>query len=234
MKKIFKFYAIIWVIALAVFNIVCFVSPSKIGEFSKFGGTFWIGYIFITIAFLGQLGIAYKAFDVKTRDKLFLNISLISVSYTTLIAITVCGVLCMAIPGLPNWIGIIACFAVLAFGIISIIAANAAIDTISDIDDKIKTKTAFIKSLTADCETLVRKATTDEVKSETKRVFETIRYSDPVSNVALNGIEKEISMKFEDFSAAVECDEIDNIKALADEVCNLLITRNAKCKGLKK
>lgn len=42
MKKTFKFYAIIWVICLALFNVISFVTPDEIAGISKFSGSFWI------------------------------------------------------------------------------------------------------------------------------------------------------------------------------------------------
>lgn len=82
---------------------------------SKFNGAFGAGYIFITIAFVGQLGCAYKAFKAENLKKMFYNIPLISVSYTGLIAMLVVGTVCMAVPFIPYWVGIIACLLVLAF-----------------------------------------------------------------------------------------------------------------------
>ena len=54
MKKSLKFYAIVWALCLAVFNVITFVTPNEIGGVSKFCGSFWGGYIFITVAFIGQ------------------------------------------------------------------------------------------------------------------------------------------------------------------------------------
>ena len=56
MKKTFNYYSICWLISLVVFNVIAFVTPNDIAGVSKFTGTFWSGYIFITLAFIGQLG----------------------------------------------------------------------------------------------------------------------------------------------------------------------------------
>ena len=63
MKKTFNYYSICWLISLVVFNVIAFVTPNDIAGVSKFTGTFWSGYIFITLTFIGQLGCAYKAFQ---------------------------------------------------------------------------------------------------------------------------------------------------------------------------
>ena len=54
MKKNFKSYAIIWAIGLGIFNLCAFLVPSP----TKFTPSFWLGYAFITIAFILQLGTA--------------------------------------------------------------------------------------------------------------------------------------------------------------------------------
>ena len=89
MKKKFGLYSIVWLLCLAVFNVIAFVTPNKIGELSKFSGSFWIGYIFITVAFLGQLVCAFFAFRAKDLKKFFYRLPLISVSYGGLVAMII-------------------------------------------------------------------------------------------------------------------------------------------------
>ena len=54
MKKTFNFYLVIWTILLALFNIITFVNIGWEG-YDKYTASFWIGYIFITVTFFGQL-----------------------------------------------------------------------------------------------------------------------------------------------------------------------------------
>ena len=232
MNKKFKYYALIWAILLAVFNVICFITPDEAAGMSKFGGAFWAGYIFITIAFIGQLVCAYIALKTDDKTKLFYNIPIIRVSYTGLILTLVFGALCMAIPNLPNWVGVIVCLIILAFNAIAVIKAKAASDVVEKIDEKVKAKTLFVKSLTVDAESLLARATTPEAKSACKKVFEAVRYSDPMSNDALAGVESQITLKFSEFSNAVT-GETDGIGNLANELVTLIGDRNKKCKLLK-
>ena len=233
MKKIFNSYIIIWAILLALFNVVAFVSPAEAGGLSKFGGAFWSGYIFITLAFLGQLAVSYLAFQAENNEKLFLNLPLVTISYTGLILTIVFGALCMAAPNLPNWVGIILCFAILAFNAIAVVKAKLAGEAVENVDKKIKTKTFFIKSLTVDAETLMAKATSDVAKAECKKVYEAIRYSDPMSDEALSSAEMSITLKFNELSDAVEKGDDEKITELSKEVMILIEDRNKKCKLLK-
>lgn len=232
MNKNFKYYALIWAILLAVFNVICFITPDEAAGMSKFGGAFWVGYVFITVAFIGQLVCAYIALNTNDKTKLFYNIPIIRVSYTGLILTLVFGAVCMAIPNLPNWVGIIVCLLILAFTAIAVIKAIAASDVVEDIDAKVKAQTLFVKSLAVDAESLLSRATTPEAKDACKKVFEAVRYSDPMSNDALAGVESQITLKFNELSEAVS-GGADNVKNIADELVILIGDRNRKCKLLK-
>lgn len=232
MNKNFKYYAGIWAILLVIFNIVTFVSPNEAAGMTKFGGAFWVGYIFIILAFIGQLAVSFFAFNAKNMQKFFYKIPLIRISWTGLVLTLVFGVLCMVIPDLPNWIGIVACFAVLGFNAISLAKANVAADLVGEIDDKIKAQTSFIKSLTVNAESLMSRAQNETAKSATKKVYEAVRYSDPMSNDDLSGIESEIAIKFNQFAGEVTANSED-ITTIAEELIVLISDRNKRCRLLK-
>lgn len=232
MKKVFKFYSVIWAVLLALFNVISFVSVGWAG-IPKHSPSFWIGYVFITLSFIGQIVCSYFALKDDDIKKTFYNVSLISTSYTGLILSFVFGGLCMIISPLPYWVGIILCAIVLAINIIAVIKASAAVDIVSKIDDKVKTKTFFIKSLTVDAESLIAHAKSEIIKAECKKVCEAVRNSDPMSNDALASIESDITIKFSKFSEAVVSEDSEAVVILADEIIILLGDRNKKCKLLK-
>lgn len=233
MKKNFKFYIIIWAILLVLYNLTVFlVRPVIPGYIINYDARFWISWGVIIATFIGQLFCAKVAFDSKNNEKLFLNIPLITQSYTALVVATIAGSALMLIPDCPAWIAAIVCAAVFGFGAISVIKVKAAADIVSDTDDKIKTQTLFIKSLTVDAEGLISRAKSEAVKAECKKVYEAIRYSDPMSSDALTGIESQITLKFNEFSNAVTSGT-DNIETLANEVVILVGDRNKKCILLK-
>ena len=233
MSKNFKFYAIIWSVMLAIFNIAVFVSPAEAAEMNKFGGAFWSGYIFITIAFIGQLVLSYIAFQAKNLQKFFYKIPLIRISWSGLILTLIFGVLCMVIYGLPNWVGIILCFAILGFNAISLAKASLAAELVEATDEKVKTQTFFIRSLTVDAESLMARAKNDAVKAECKKVYEAVRYSDPMSYDDLASLESQITIQYHSFAQAVENDDYGLVVATAKELNVLISNRNQKCQLLK-
>lgn len=232
MKKTFKYYFSVWAILFVLFNVVAFVSVGWEGQ-EKYTASFWVGYIFIALALVGQLLCAKVAFEAKNLTKLFYNLPLISVSWTGLLVSFVIGGLCMLISPLPYWVGVIVCSVVLAITAIAVIKANVVAEAVTEIDKKIKTQTFFIKSLTVDAEGLLARANSEEMKVECKKVYDTIRYSDPMSHEALSGVESQITLKFVELTEAVSGCELDNIKKLAREVCVLVDDRNKKCRLLK-
>ena len=232
MKSNFKYYVIVWAVLVALFNVIVFVTPNQIAGVSKFDGSFWVGYIFIMITFVAQLGVAWYSLK-DDITKTFYRMPLLSISYGSLIAVMIVGILCMVIPGFPVWVGIILCLLVLAFSIVSMMQAQAAASVIGDIDTKIKNKTFFIKSLTVDIDSLLARAASSEMSEELKKVYEVVRYSNPMSNDALSGIESSITIKVSELSECVGKADIEGVKVLVKEINILLNDRNKKCKLLK-
>ena len=227
MNKKFKMYIACWMILVALFNVAVFVTPLEQG------GAFWPGYIFIMVAFLAQLITAWYTFLEKNIQKLFYKISLIRISWTGLVLTILFGTACIVVPVIPYWVGIVLCFAVVGFNVISIIKANIAADIVSNLDEKIKVSTFFIKSLTADVEGLVSRAQSAKVKEECKKIYEKVRYSDPMSNVEFRKIEIKITDKYSELAKAVEEDNYKTVENTAKEMISLVEDRNRKCKLLK-
>ena len=233
MKKSFGAYIIGWLAALGLFNVITFVTPNEINGVSKFDTLFWVAYAFITLFFIGQLACAYFVFRADSLQKTFYNISLFKITISALIAILVVGGLCMAVIQIPEWIGIIACSIVLTISIIAVVKATMAISAVSEIDKKNKTKTLFIKMLTAEAQALMAKTDDEQLQGIAKKVFEAIRYSDPMSDSALCAIEDKISDTFKDFTVAIESNSIEAAQSSSKALLSLIGERNAKCKILK-
>ena len=232
MKKRFNLYIVALAVLLALFNVIAFVSVGWAGQ-EKYTSSFWIGYVFINVMFIGQLICSYMAFKADSAKKLFYNISLIRTSYIGLIVSFIVGGLCMLISPLPYWVGVIVCAIVLVANVLSVVKATAAIDEIERIDTKVKTQTFFIKSLTVDADTLMASAKSEAVKAECRKVYEAIRYSDPMSHDTLSSVESQITVKLVELSEAVKTDDANKVIAITNEIVVLVADRNKKCKLLK-
>lgn len=232
MKQIFKLYAMAWAIMFTLFQVISFAVPGWAGV-EKYTPSFWIGYLCITVSFFGQLVCAYFALKAEESGKAFYRISLVVTSYTGLLLSFVFGGLCMLVSTLPFWAGIVLCAIVLAFNAVSIMKASISSTIVEHADEKEKAQVFFLKSLTSEAETLLSKAKSEAVKKECKRVYETVRYSDPVSCEALSAAEGEIVVKFSMFTKAVNENNVADVKEISDELVILLEDRNKKCRLLK-
>jgi hypothetical protein len=77
------------------------------------------------------------------------------------------------------------------------------------------------------------KATDGSIKKTLKDLAETIRYSDPMSSPQLAAVENKIEAKVAVLAETVEKTDWDAVKALCNELQQLLAERNRKCKILK-
>lgn len=233
MSKNVKLYAVVWVILVALFNAIVFITPSEYNGVDKFTDTFWIGYALVTIAFIGQLVCSYIGLKEDNLTKVFYNIPLLRISIVGLVVSIIAGAVLMAIPTIESWIAAIVCLVILGFVAIATIKAEVVGDVVSAIDNKIKAQTFFIKNLTVDAQNLLARANTPEAKAVVNKVYEAIRYSDPMSNENLNDIESRIGYEFRTFEMAVKNDDVAIINSQAEELLILINNRNNKCKALK-
>lgn len=119
MKKALKYYKVIWLALLALFNVIAFVTPTKIVGTNKYDGGFWLSYCFVMAAFIVHLGYVCRMFSgstlVKTNRK---ATPAITISSVELLIMIIVGLICMLVPRIDKWIGIIACSVVFALSVI--------------------------------------------------------------------------------------------------------------------
>lgn len=234
MKKNFKPYALIWAIFLIAFNVIVFLIQPIIPKYTvKYDATFWTAWAFIIVAFIGNLVCANEAFKAENLKKLFYNIPLITISRSALITILIMGSGLMIIPNCPAWVAAVICIIILTFNAVAVVKASWTIDVVETVDEKIKSNTSFIKMLTVDAETLISKAKNEEFKTLTKKVYEAVRYSDPMSNTKLADIEKQIESEFLLFAKAVKSDNMSLADSSSENLISLIDERNKKCRVLK-
>lgn len=226
MKNGKKYFVIVWAIIFAIFNLATFLIPHF------YNLTFWICYAFTVLAFLGELACGITVFGKEKADGVFLGVPVLHISYIGTVAMLIVSVVFTAIK-MPAFISAIVCFLILAFTALAVIKATVAAEMVQNLGQKVKEKTLFVKMLTVDADSVMSRAKSDAVKAEAKRVYEAIRYSDPMSSEALSGVESQITLKFDSFAQSVDEDDYELAKANADELLILINDRNKKCKMLK-
>ena len=232
MKKQSKHYLIAWAILLVLFNGIAFAMPGWITH-EKFTASFWIGYVFVTVSFVGQLFCACRAFRAENKTKLFYSIPLIRISYTGLVITFIFGGLSMLLSALPGWVAAVVAVIVLAATAVAVIKADAAAELVEQVDETVKNRTALIRSLTAEAESLQAAAKSSEAKAACKKVYEALRYSDPMSHEGLAEVEQALAAQVAKFAEEVRTDDAEQIKLGQREIEGLVCKRNRMCKELK-
>ena len=234
MKRAFKFYLIAWAIMFVLFNVVVIALPKETTvagvTYTKLGGLSWITLIVFELCFVGHLICTWIALKQNKLSGTFYRLPLIRLSYACIIVTTVIGCVMMAVPNLPDWIPLIVALIIMALYAVTVLKAAAAAQIVEDIDEKVKVQTAFIKTLTVDAQTLLSRAKSEPIKNACKKVFEAVRYSDPMSADALSDVESRIRTEFDSFTDAVISDNADAATASADELLTLIKERNSRCK----
>ena len=234
MNKNFKYFGITWIVGFIIFNAVTFLIPNQIFGVTRFDkSVFWTAYALITLSFIVQLITAYKFVKDDSLDKAFLNIPLLRTGYTAIILSIVVGLIFMVVPVLPSWIGAIVCLLVAGYFVIACVNAGVVANLVSDIDKQVKTKTAFIRLAVVETESIMARATTEEIKLETKKVYEALKYSDPMSNSMLENIEQEIDNGLKELKKAVMENNDKKVVEISTTLLLNIKERNSKCKLLK-
>lgn len=232
MKKYFKDYLKAWLIVFIVFQVIAFCIPAPAGM-EKFTGSFWTGYLASVIALLGQLACTWYAFsESDTKEKAFLNVPLITISFTCMVLTLIVGAVCMFVPVFKVWAEVVALVVILGFYALSVVSVTSSAKVARATEQSVKEKTMFIRSLTLDAEELFNQAA-EEQKETLHKVYETVRYSDPCGGELLAELETQITAKFAELQEAVKADDADTVKAKANEFSALMEERNKKCRLYK-
>ncbi len=199
---------------------------------NRYDLTFLIGMI---IALVGTvIAVAFVlTLKVDTKEKMFLTVSQFRTAYIVTILSLILSAIYLFVAIVPDLVVYIGVVLVYGFAIISIIKAKVAVSVVAGIDKKIKVQTFFIKSLTVDAEHLMNTSKTAELKTLAKKVYEAVRYSDPMSNAVLVEVEEKIQNGFVDFENAINGEDFELASSTADELLSLIDIRNKKCKLLK-
>ena len=210
-------------IIFVLFNVIAFVIPSE------FSASFWVTYVFsvFALAFNGYMWSAFFIKDLKQKSK-FYRIPLLHISFIYLGIQSVLFILFKFIVT-PTWISIVLCVTLLTWALIGLITVGGSKEYIESVDNKIKTKVTFIKSLQMEVELIEQKSNNVEAKTRLKELGDKIKYSDPISDESLSDIENEILVSVRSLNSA---DELTIVNSVPDILLKI-DERNKKCKLLK-
>ena len=214
--------ALVYAILLGVFNMLVFTI------FKNRTNVFWISYGFMTLAFAVQIVsmlLAFKPGDVETA---FFGIPLGSFSVFYLCAALAVGAVFMIFQKAGTTLALVIQVLVLAVYLIVAIISILSRDTVQQISDNVKTNVTNLKSVVVDVEMLMDGCTDPELKASLRRLAETVKYSDPMTNEAVADVEQRIMRKLSELRMHVDDGQIEEAKKACADMERLYIERNKK------
>lgn len=231
MSKKSKMLAAILAISFVAYNVILFV----LCGFTDHTGIFWMSWIFMLVAFaaMAGAGVILGQKGMFLRDWLF-GFPIVKHSTVYIIAEFCASTLFILLENHMKWgLAFAVQFLFLCIYGICAISCFLAKETIEDVHNNVSDKTRFIKLLRVDAEMLIEKCDDAETKTECKKLAETIRYSDPMSNESLFELEKDLALTVSECDKAVTAKDFAHAKELCAKAMLQLTERNKKCKALK-
>lgn len=222
---------------MSLFHVVCFVTPNEINEAEKFTGAFWSGYGFMMVAFVGHLVYSCIVFSERNYEKSVMNTPLTVISFVELGVMIIVSIICMKVPGVPIWVGILLCYMVLILSVVTLLCVNVVGEKTAKANIILNQKTYRFREFIDKAQEMTSLAKTPEKKVIAEKIYEAIRYSDLVSAEETQEEERLIQALLEELSmeiSATKENEAEMIDEKATQLLRLIEIRNNKCKAMKR
>ena len=101
-------------------------------------------------------------------------------------------------------------------------------DTVQNVDRKIKENVNFIKGVNVDVEMLMQRCTNPDATASLKKLSETIKYSDPMTNSVVATQDQMIMQYMAELRTVFDSGNMDSVKELCLKIELLFVERNKK------
>lgn len=213
---------LIYVILLGVFNLLVFTI------FKTHTNVFWLSYAFMTVAFIVQIASMFLSFKTADVETAFFGIPLASFSIYYLCAALVVGTIFMIFQNAGFTLAMVIQLLILAAFLIVAIISLLARDTVQAIGDNVKQNVTNHKSILVDVEMLAASCTDPELKLAINKLADTIKYSDPMSNAAVELVEQRIMRKLSELRVAIDNSQTADALQACKDLEMLYVERNKK------
>lgn len=222
-KKNGLMLGLIYVIVFAAYNLLVF---SIFGDYNEI---FWISYGFMIAAYLIHIICVFLIVRNLSVRAVFFGIPLASFSVYFVCAELFCSLVFMIFKNQASVKVTVVIQALLlcVFAVIAIVSIMTR-DAVSNVDTKIKEKVNFVKGINVDVEMLMQRAADPETTGALKKLSETIKYSDPMSNDAVATQEQMIMQYMAELRMMFDAGDMAAVKELCGKIELLFVERNKK------
>lgn len=195
---------------------------------------FWVTYCFSVLAII--IGFSVPLLNSKDGDVKkvpFLGLSRVAVTILYSIVQLVVGIILM-VAGAGTKSVIIICAIILAAYLLVTLMSTMGGSHVADVEAEIEVSTASIRSIVAMAELAYNNAKDDEKKKILKRLYEALRYSDPMSTTAeIQALDASIKTKVIQVRDSVRDCSLDELNRSVEHIIESIQERNILCKSSK-
>lgn len=226
MKKSSTIGTLISVLGLGVYNLCVFLIVTH------HTNGFWISYIFTSIAFMAQL-VVFLIVDKSNANTQFLRLPLFYIVGGYFALQLVVGIMFMLIPTSATFPLIVQVIILAAFLTVTM-TVTIAKEQILKTEENINNASFNLRTLTINAEQLYLAEVNGRKKAELKKLYEAIRYSDPVSiSDATRNLDDQIDTAFRNLSLIIDSCSESELEKEMKPILDLLTKRNLLCKSGK-
>ena len=222
-KKNSLMLAFIYFIVFVAYNLVVFL------VFNNYNAIFWISHGFMIVAYLIHIGCAFNILKNTNVKAVFFGIPLGAFSVYFVLAELFTSLVFMIFRANASVKVTIVIQALLlcVFAAVAIVSIMTR-DTVNNVDQKIKENVNFIKGINVDVEMLMQRCTNPETTGALKKLSETIKYSDPMTNSAVATQEQMIMQYMAELRTVFDSGDMNSVKDLCTKIELLFVERNKK------
>ncbi|MDE6838290.1 MAG: hypothetical protein K2P33_07810 [Acutalibacter sp.] len=230
MKKNTVRFWVLFAVVVALYHVAAFAIP-----FAK-SSVFFISYLFTLVAILSQIYVvktaANRGRDVRSR---FYGFPIIKTGMAYLGSQLALGFFLMQVGTIvPVWAAVVLCAMLFGCAAVGFISADAVRDGVEYQDVKLQSDITFIRDLQAKTASFDTSGLQSEAAHQVKKLAEAVRYSDPVSSAATQGVEGVLSACIDELQQMIWERNHSQVVELARNALQLLNQRNQICKGSKR
>lgn len=233
MKKNTVRFWVLFAVVVLLYHVAAFAIP-----FAK-SSVFFISYLFTMAAIFSQIYVvktaANRGRDVRSR---FYGFPIIKTGMAYLGSQLALGFFLMQAGTIvPVWAAVVLCAMLFGCAAVGFISADAVRDGVEYQDVKLQNDTndtTFIRDLQAKTASFDTSGLQSEAAHQVKKLAEAVRYSDPVSSAATQGVEGVLSACIDELQQMIWERNHSQVVELARNALQLLNQRNQICKGSKR
>lgn len=226
-KKTGVMLGIIYLVVFAIMNMLIFFI------FDEKNNVFWTSYAFVCLAFVVQIASMFLAFKALEVEAVFFGIPLASLSLFYFFAAVFAGAVFMIFQQAPFKLAFAVQIIILAVYVVVAIVSLLSRDVAQDVSDNVKVGVTAIKTMMVDVEMIMSQVTDASLKNQLRKLSETIKYSDPMSNEAVLDIEERIMQSIAELRVFCESQEKEAAMQICKETELLFVQRNKMLRATK-